>query len=39
MINIVFFAALKEKLNCDSLSLSSDNIQNVEHVMEKLLEH
>lgn len=38
MINIVFFAALKEKLNCEALTLSSVNIQNVEQVMEKILE-
>lgn len=38
MIHIVFFAALKEKLDCDSLSLSSDNIQNIEQVIAKIVE-
>jgi molybdopterin synthase sulfur carrier subunit len=38
MINIVFFAALREQLGCDKLSLPDLNISNVSDVKDQLIE-
>jgi len=36
MINVVFFAALREQLNCNELSIDNDNINTVAEVKEYL---
>lgn len=36
MIKVVFFAALREQLNCNELSLSSDNLATVADLKEQL---
>ena len=36
MIKVVFFAALREQLNCSQLSLDSDNIKTVADIKEHL---
>jgi molybdopterin synthase sulfur carrier subunit len=38
MINIVFFAALREQLGCDTLSLTTTNIDTVNDVKNQLME-
>lgn len=36
MIKVVFFAALREQLNCSELSLNSDNLATVADLKEQL---
>jgi molybdopterin synthase sulfur carrier subunit len=36
MIKVVFFAALREQLNCEALSLPSENIQTIADVKTRL---
>lgn len=36
MIKVVFFAALREQLNCDELSLACDNIATIANVKQQL---
>jgi molybdopterin synthase sulfur carrier subunit len=36
MIKVVFFAALREQLNCSELSLNSDNLATVADVKKQL---
>ncbi len=36
MIKVVFFAALREQLNCSQLSLSSENLATVADLKEQL---
>ena len=36
MIKVVFFAALREQLNCSELSLSSDNLANIAELKQHL---
>jgi len=36
MINVVFFAALREQLNCNALSVSSDNLTTVSDLKTEL---
>jgi len=36
MIKVVFFAALREQLNCSQLSLSSENLATVADIKEQL---
>lgn len=39
MINIVFFAALREQLGCESIDLPSKNINNISQVKQALIAH
>ncbi len=36
MIKVVFFAALREQLNCSQLSINSENLVNVADLKEQL---
>lgn len=38
MINVVFFAALREQLSCANLSLETDQTQSIEQVKHTLIE-
>lgn len=36
MINILFFAALREQLSCEKMSITSDNILTVQDIITQL---
>ncbi|MFT5755940.1 MAG: molybdopterin synthase sulfur carrier subunit [Alteromonadaceae bacterium] len=37
MIKVIFFAALREQLNCSEIELSAENISNVSQVKQALI--
>jgi molybdopterin synthase sulfur carrier subunit len=37
MIKVIFFAALREQLNCNEIELNSENISNVNQVKQTLI--
>ena len=39
MIKVLFFAALREQIDCESMMLPHENIKNVQHVLEALITH
>jgi len=37
MIKVIFFAALREQLNCGGIELDAENISNIAHVKQALV--